>query len=59
VISRAIYLEITFDLDAIPNSRLSLISLELASHTDMSGVNENSPVTAYPKEVGILLAQEA
>jgi hypothetical protein len=59
VISRAIDLEITVDIDAIPSSRPSLISLELASHADMSSVNENSPLTAYPREVGILLAQEA
>jgi hypothetical protein len=59
VISHAVDLDITVNIDAIPNSRLRLISLELASHADMTGVNENSPVTTYTGEAGISFTQEA
>lgn len=59
VISHAVDLDITVNIDAIPNSRLRLIALELASHADMTGVNANSPVTTYTAEAGISFTQEA
>ena len=46
-INHAVDLDISLNIDAVPNSRLRLISLEAASHADMTGINENSPATTY------------
>jgi hypothetical protein len=57
-IGHAVELDITFGIDAIPNSRLRLISLEAATHADMTGVNESSPATAYTGGASTFLAHD-
>jgi hypothetical protein len=57
-ISHAVDFDIIFEIDAIPNSRLRLISLEAATHAEMTGANENSPATTYSGEGSTFLAQE-
>ena len=46
-INHAVDLDITLDIEAVPNSRLRLISLEVASHAEMTGINEDSPASTY------------
>jgi hypothetical protein len=50
-------LDIGFGIDAIPNSRLRLISLRAATDAGMTGVDENSPATTYTGGASTFLAQ--
>ena len=46
-INHAVDLDISLNIEAVPNSRLRLISLEPASHAEMTGINEDSPAAVH------------